>query len=331
MKNKDEIILIDLFIHNDSELIKKWFENMKFFVPQKMCATLLTKGNHKKYNERIFFSNVDKEFGKEKFNVSYYEENSAVSVIRNRDFKNITIISANLQMDLYKEKEEEISILINEIMDKSGIVGRIIHFDDYFWQNNTDKNYYSLHNKSLDKIPLKKVANYQNKEVIDVEKLPGYEEVINNIWFGAAWKMWFAPSYNEYVSEEILINYTDCYQKEKFPSGCIYINLYENINDYDEPINRELQWKFKKAIDFDEVVDTTRKNKRHKSPGPETEIKVGHFSHGGVKLFRVYLDSNGHNVPKNRATKVRVIEYDKSGKVVWSEVREIEFNSMWGN
>jgi len=329
MKKKEEIVLIDLFIHNDSAMIKKWFEEMKLFVPKQMVGSLLTKGNYKKYNEKTFFANVEKEFTKEKFNISYHEENNSISATRNRNSKDISIISAGLEVDLYKDHEEEITFLINNIMEKNGVVGRIVHYDDNFWQNNMDKNYYNLHNKSLDGIPLRKLPKHQNKVIVDIQKMPGYEEVVNNIWFGAAWKMWFASPYYEYIPEETLANFTDCYKNEKLPSDCICITLYENVNDYDEPENRELQWKFKKAVDFDNVVDAARKAKKYKSAGPETEIKEGNFSHGGVKLFRVYLDINGHNVPKSKATKVRVIEYDKSGKVVWSEVREIEFNSMW--
>ncbi|MGF6906640.1 hypothetical protein [Fusobacterium sp. PH5-44] len=329
MKSKDQIVLIDLFIHNNLSVIKQWFEKMKLFEPKQMCATTFTKGNYKKYNEKQFFGELEREISKEKYTVSYNDQVNTISYIRNRNSKDVLIASANLSMDIYKKNQEEITFLINEIMEKCGVVARIVHLDDYFWQNNIDKNYYSLHNKSLDGIPLRKAPKHQNKMIVDVYKMPGYEEIINNIWFGAAWKMWFCSPYYEYIPEEILLEYKDAYKMEKLSFDCVYINLYEDISDYDEPVNRALQTKFKEIVNFDEVVEMARKDKRYRAAGPETEIKEGNFSHGGIKLFRVYLDNSNKNVPKSKATKVRVIEYDKSGKVVWSEVREIEFNSMW--
>ena len=322
---KKDRIDIDLVINNNPTMVKKWFEGMILFEPQQMRIRKLSKNKRSKYKQSKFFNEMEKEILNEEYIVSCYDQINDIQSSKDYNSK-IIKISAIFDIDIYKKSEQDIINLIDIIMMDSGIVSNITILNDWFFQNTRDLDNYRIYEKSLEGIPVKESTRFKDEMIVDVEKLPGYDERIDDIWFGVAWKMWFNKPYYEFISKDILENFQDCFENRKVSSDCINITLYEDMEDYDNPKNRELQWKFKDATNFNAVLEKYRKTGINRVYDPTHEIKEGDFEHGGIKLTQAYFDAEGNNVHKSQAVEVRIAEIDKDGKVVWKEKRDISDN-----
>ena len=204
-------------------------------------------------------------------------------------------------------------------MNQSGIVGRIVSLEDNFWQNNIDIDLYAERNKSLEGIPLREHPVFRGKQAVDIEKLPGYEVQIGNVWFGSAWKMWFNNVYYQFISKECIENFDSCYRNEEISDTCRCITLYLDVFDYSDFENRKRQWKFKEEINFKETVTKLKEIDICKNIDPHMEIFNGQFEHGGVKLIKIYLDENENCISFKKASKVRIEEYNQKGVLVWKK------------
>ncbi|MBH5316490.1 hypothetical protein I6N90_01555 [Paenibacillus sp. GSMTC-2017] len=142
-----------------------------------------------------------------------------------------------------------------------GIVGYAVSKEDQKWQNTTDIDAFMQANKTLDRVTFKPDDFGKDKEIIDIETLPGYNHFTREgIWFGSAWKMWFGHKFFSYIPKEKLLTFTDGYSNLELSNGAISITLYDNIWAYNRPLNREIQWKFRKQVGIDEVAHKTRYN-----------------------------------------------------------------------
>lgn len=320
MENKS--VSIWLFMVNNKEIIEEWFKEMKLFEPTSMMIDRNKKS--RKYNEKKFFVELSEKIKEKFFNINYDGENNRISVNKNHENLDAILMTSFIEKKIYKEKKKEINSLVKKLMVKCGIIARIVDSTDSFWQNNTSLRNYETYEKSVKGIPLKKDLNDPDKYEVDIEKMPGYEENINNIWYGAAWKMWFNTPYYQYVPKDTLENYKDCYKNEKLSDECICITLYEDIDDYDNPKNRELQWKFKKAINFDELVRKAKENKIKKPVDPEIAFEYGDYKNGAKRRKITYLNDVMDIAHKSKATQAEIIYYDSNGKFLSQEIKEIE-------
>ena len=316
-------VLVKLYIDNNSEMIKKWFEQMMLFEPNKMLLGAHTKNKYVKYKKNIFFGKIGEKILDNKFDVGYKDKINHVYCLKNNNSKDIVIYSASIEKDIYKTKEQEIFLLIDDIMLSGGILGRIQYLDDWFWQNHTDVSDYEEKYGSLEGIPLIPNRIFDNEMEVDVEKFPGYGEQIDDLWFGAAWKMWFGEPYYEFVSKEAIENFKDCYKNKQITDNCRCITLYEDMDDYENPENRARQWKFKEAIDFQNVIEKLRETGINRVSDPELEIETGEFAHGGIRLFKGYFDNEGNIVPKSKASKMKLTEHGEDGSVLWEDEQNI--------
>lgn len=314
---EDNRIEIKLCIRNDLQYVKEWFLKLLLFKPDRMKLQNYKKGKFISYNEKIFIEEMNKEIINSNYSIFVKDYKNSITCFLNYDSPGISILTATLAYDIFRDNEEKIYSLTNEIMGNVGIVGRIVSSEDYFWQNNIDISMYADRNKSIKDIPLVEHPIFRGKQAVDIKKLPGYEEQVAYIWVGATWKMWFNSSYYQYVSEYGIANFEACYSNEKISDSCRCITLYENVLDYEKRENRRRQWDFKKAIKFEETVKVVKEKSVSKYNDPHMEISNGQFEHGGVKLFTVYLDDNNNSVTKSKASKMKIVEYDQAGNVVW--------------
>ena len=318
MKEK-QTISIKICLYENTSIVKKWFKEMLLFTPTHMTLPSRTKSTTKKYKQDYFFERLNKEFLVDIYKISCSDDINNIHCFKNSTSKDVMICSASIDIKLYKTSEKSIMSLIDEIMNTTGIVAIIYNLNDWFWQNNTQLNIYEWKNRSLDGIPLKPHRIFKNEMAVDVEKFPGYDEQIDSIWFGAAWKMWFGEPYYEFISKEAIENFKDCYKNEKTAGNCRCITLYEDMDDYENPANRARQWKFKEAIDFQNVIEKLRETGINRVDDPELEIEIGEFAHGGIRLFKGYFDDEGNSVPKSKASKMKISEHGTDGSVLWED------------
>lgn len=317
-------ISINLFLKNKANIIEEWFKKMKYFAPTSMLLELTKK--QRKFGDKNFFLDLLKEISKDKFSMYYHDGKNRVSCHKSYENIDSILLSAVFEKEVYDKNKEEIYLLINNIMVNFGIDGRIVDSTDDYWQHNIFLRNYDTFKKSSIGIPLKINHNNTSENLVDVEKMPGYAVDINNVWHGAAWKMWFNKPYYEYVAKEVIENYKDCYKNEKLSNDCFCITLYENMEDYDKPENRELQWKFKKAINFDELLRKVKEieSRNKKKVDPEIELETGEFENGGKRRKITYLNDVFEITHKSKATQAEIIEYDGNGKFIWQGMKKIE-------
>ncbi len=55
------------------------------------------------------------------------------------------------------------------------------------------------------------------------------------------------------------------------------------------------------------------------TPGPCKEVTVGATPHGGAYMVAYYFDSKYAPVPKNRATRIIIHEYDEKNRSVYRD------------
>ena len=316
-------ITIDLYVYNDKQVIVKWFWGMLLFEPKHMSFKNYARKKAKKYLKNIFFADLEKEILEDKFQISYNDEKNSVYCMKNYNSEDVVMLFATIDIAIYKKNYQDIITLSSEIINIAGVCGKIQQLDDWVWQNNTDLSEYKYQNRSLEGIPLKQDSAFNNETVVDIEKLPGYEKQIDNIWFGAAWKMWFGEPYYEFVSKEAIEKFKDCYKNEQIADNCRCITLYEDMDDYENPENRARQWKFKEAIDFQNVIKRLAETGINRVNDPELEIEEGIFAHGGIRLFKGYFDNEGNIVPKSKASKMKITEHGGDGSVLWEDEQNI--------
>lgn len=324
---KKERITIRLCIRNNLEYVRSWMMQMKLFTPTNMRFQHYKKGKTIEYNENVFVSEIEKETINVFYDVLVKNNSNSIGCFMNVNSDTIAILSAVLEYDIFLEFEEKIYTLISEIMNQTGVVARIASLEDNYWQNNIDLDAYKLRNKSLKGIPITSHPIFKTEKAVDVEKLPGYEAQIGNIWFGAGWKMWFNDFYYQFISEEGIEKFNNCYQNQKVLDSCRCVTLYKNILEYDKKENRKRQWEFKRAINFIEVVRNLKATGITTSDNPHMEISNGKFEHGGIKLFKIYLDENDKCISKDKAVKTKVLEYATNGQMIWSAIENNEINN----
>jgi len=305
MDSKD--VSINLFVKNNPDIIELWFRKMKIFKPTRMSMSNYTDNKRKRYVDKNFYEELNREISEGEFKISYYGVIMNNWISSNKYYKDhdSVLLSAYLEREIYDDNEGEILILIDGIMENNGIVGRMVE----------SKSAYSW---------VDKLVKSDSEELIDIEKLPGYEVEINNIWYGASWKMWFNTPYYEYVPKNIIENYKDCYKNEKISSECICITLYEDMSDYNNPIHKELQVKFKEAINFDELVKKAEATVVKKPVDPHTAIEFGDYKNGGKRRVINYLDDEEKSTRRSKAVQAEVVYCDGDGKFLFVETKPID-------
>ena len=127
-----------------------------------------------------------------------------------------------------------------------GIVGHAVSSEDQKWQNNTDIETYKKYGKSLSQVMFKPHFFHKDKQMIDIE-FPRHNHFINSgLWLGSSWRMWFGKQYYSLISEIKLRSLSEEFGKEELEDDAISIILYEDVWDYDNPKNRDIQWKFRR-------------------------------------------------------------------------------------
>lgn len=109
-------------------------------------------------------------------------------------------------------------------------------------------------------------TNEREKELVNLESLPGHSHQTNYgemLWFGSCWQMYFSPIYYKYIPKFLFDDFQNCFEHKVFKNGLRKITLFENLEDFDFPVNRARQWAFRKDLGIDSIAhELTKQNNR---------------------------------------------------------------------
>lgn len=308
------------------DFIKYWFETMSYFKPIRMSGYNLTNRNTRKYYKNKFYDGIEKELVNDQAKLELTGDKNSIRIYKDlsRTKENIWL-SCNLNYDIYKENQKEIMEKIDNIMIKyDGIVAYQQSLNDWFWQNNRDISMYETRGKSLDNVRFTKSCIFPDKDIVDLEYMPGHTRLAKGLWFGSCWMMWYGEEYYNYVSKDAIENFNDCYENKKISERCTRITLFEDPMDYDSEENRRRQWSFGKKANIYEIGKQLKESDKNISVhDPEMEINSGNFEHGGVRQIIYYYDEKKRPMIKSKANKKVTYELDKKGHRIWSKEESI--------
>lgn len=159
---------------------------------------------------------------------------------------------------------------------------------------------------------------------IDVEKNPGFVYKTQGLHLGAFYRMWFGEESYAFLDKSDLRSFP-CFENIVLENDVTRITLYEHIEDYRKPENRQKQWEFRKKLHIDETgrrMQEEEKEAYKRDADPEINIQEGSFEHGGVRLIQTYL-KNGNIAHRSEADSVEIRELDADGKEVFKEVKAV--------
>ena len=278
---------------------------LSYFTPTRIKLKNHKNNHFVTYNEKKVEKLLKDEMLKDDYEIYIKDINNSFRVMTGWSNR-VVLISITLMEILVDD------VLIKEIdniFSQNGIVGLQHSLDDYVEQNGTSR---------------KSKRNYQGCYEMNIEHNPGYFHVVDGIWFGSCYRMWFGKEFYQYISKEKLQSFANCYENCELENEVTRITLYENMWDYAKEENRQRQWDFRRSVGMDEVAHILEEEKtKRKVTDSEIEIQTGNFSHGGVRLINQYFDEEGNIVCKSKAKKVKIAEYSADGKIIFSEEKRL--------
>lgn len=252
----DDVIFVRIVIPEEVvtlQNIKTWINELVLFSPNKMR----TKLTEREFNVNQLHRDLENIFSKEfvGFQLDLRDETSSFTL--SKGIRQLPSILCMYSKYVYAETP------VNEIVGRftdffqryDGVVGYMVSKEDQSWQNQTDISAFTAANKHLSGVRFKPDPFRKEREIIDTESFPGHNHFTSEgIWFGASWTMWFGNSYFSFVPKNKLTAFVDGYKNIELANGSISITLHENIWDFDNSVNRGLQWKFRKMVCMDEVA-----------------------------------------------------------------------------
>lgn len=323
MDDKISIRIILKSCMMSSNSVSEWFTAITYFEPRNMRGKSLTNNKLQKYNPKKFFEGISKELdSKDIIKLSIGDDQNSISLIRGAYKPDIAWLTYSLTFKLFQQKKSNILEFIDNVMQRyDGIVSSVCSLDDEFWQDNEDIDYYHLQGKSSIGIQMKKSPIFDNDMIVDTEYNPGHSHIVDGIWFGSCWKMWYGKEYFKYIPKEVLSKVTNCYENKEIGNDCIRITLCESPWDYEKKENRDKQVNFRKSVGVDEIAHRLENSEElYTNIDSSIEISEGNFKHGGIRLIKYYYNRNGELTVKSQAVEVITYELGEEGKMLWSEV-----------
>ena len=318
MKNHGITFILSIYESNAIDLVNDVLDNLQF-KPSYMSPAL--QHTRVKYNKEQYMKALTKGISdKRRFS----------SVIR-KDYDNSVCFrydnfSGIITLIVISEETNRIIECYNNIIQKNTIISASIRDEvDGLLKNEFQIDRFKC--MGIDTTNLKKIEDPVFKEIIDIEQFSGHSHEYGGIEFTSTYLMWFGKDFFRFVPQETLTSFKDCVSNETFDNGTVRIQLYENINDFNTEETDRRQWAFRKHTNIDKVAEEWNKEylamaSKDKS-GANMTIENGHFEHGGVKLVKLYLDNDNNTTTKRHAVKVKCVEYDSAGNVVFDDILSV--------
>jgi hypothetical protein len=165
------------------------------------------------------------------------------------------------------------------------------------------------------------------KEYLSIESLPGHIHHMNYsdmLSFGSCWQMYFSPLYYKYIPKSLWDGLENFYEHKIFKNGLRKVTLFENIDNFDNPENRALQWAFRRQLGIDSIAhELTKANNRIEPNNLPVLITKQNCEKGQTRVIR-YLDKNDNLIASNLAVKKEIKEYLEDGiTVVFEKIENL--------
>lgn len=224
---------------------------------------------------------------------------------------------------------------VEELFFKLIHIGFANDYLDYILQNEEDVEYFKQKNGYIPPyVQILPNPNYVEgapgmdiipKEFISIESLPGHFHQMGygeKLWFGSCWQMYFSPIYYKYIPKPLWDDFTDCYEHKVFENGLRRITLFENIEDFDSPESRALQWAFRRQLGIDSIAhELTKSNNRVEPENLPVIISKQNCEVGQTRVTR-FLDEQNYLTSSRLASKKEIKEYLDDGITVVFEITE---------
>jgi hypothetical protein len=102
-------------------------------------------------------------------------------------------------------------------------------------------------------LPYKK--DYAGRKVFDISGNPGREDRISSTGLLACWKMWFGEEFYNLVPKERLISFKGAFKIEELANDVVFVQLFEKVEDSATKKAQEIQWSWRKWLNFDELIE----------------------------------------------------------------------------
>ncbi len=239
---------------------------------------------------------------------------------------NSYLVSFSFSVEKFLQNKTQLFSLIDEVFNKDlAYVAFACHYNDITWQNMDDLEYIKAKNQPYEHLKLIPHPYFKEQMIVDIEQNAGHSHMVDDLWFGSCWAMWFGKDYYNYISETAIESFKDGFENVQLENGARRILLYKDIFDYDNSENRKIQQRFREVTGMDIVAHELMK-KPPKDVDPTIEILNGNFEHGGTKIMKRYLDSQNEMIEKSKAVKVEVREFiviENRWKTVSKEIVDI--------
>ncbi|AEV68245.1 hypothetical protein [Acetivibrio clariflavus] len=223
---------------------------------------------------------------------------------------NSFLLSISFNGEIFIKNKTKLFKFIDDIFNNDfGYVAFICHNDDITWQNINDLDYIKAKNQPYEHLKLIPHPYFSGQMIVDIEQNPGHSHMVNDLWFGSCWAMWFGNDYYQYIPENLIASFKDGYENIQLDSGARRVLLYEDIFSFDKPENRIIQKKFRDITGMD-VVAHDLMNRPPENIDPTIEILNGHFENGGTKMMKRYLNNENEIIEKSKAVKVEIREIE---------------------
>lgn len=87
----------------------------------------------------------------------------------------------------------------------------------------------------------------------DIRFNPGRQVLIDYTWLVPAWKMWFGEPFYKLVPKEKILSFPYAVEIKELENKCIYVQLFEKVEESYSPDSIFRQWKWREWLDFDEL------------------------------------------------------------------------------
>ena len=195
--------------------------------------------------------------------------------------------------------------------------------EEYEWNDSWD---IELHRKNHQELKEIRTIKSHHDETIDFEQFSGHTHEIEGLWFGCTYKMWFGKDYDEYIPLQQIADFCDCESNICYENGTRYITMFKSPYDFSDPSCMQKAFKFREVTDCDAAYEHWKKivtSIDYVQGQVNMEIEKGTFPHGGIRLFKVYLDENNKPVLKAKAVKVNITERGTDGSVHNEETSDL--------
>ena len=187
---------------------------------------------------------------------------------------------------------------------------------DLTWQSETMAQNYKIFKRPWEHLPTYTDPDTSHQRV-DISGNPGRKLELPGMRIVAAWRMWYGRGAFPFLPRERLLSFPDAHRIEELENDVVFIELYEDPLDYENPENRRRQQAFRDWMGLDELAAKAPKLLQALPSDPAIEIDEGKFPHGGVRRLREWFDAEDLPCSRSKASYCIEVEYDAHGNDLW--------------